>query len=86
MRGVIVTKDGVEARYLLALGVPRIKRWAWSQIDRLVLDETDVMLELWDGTYEKLPLVREGKRLAELLERIAAGRGRTVTRLPRKRR
>lgn len=84
MRGVIVTKDGVEARYLLALGVPRIKRWTWSQIDRLVLDDADVMLELWDGSYEKLPQVREGKRLAELLERVAAGRGRTVTRLPRK--
>jgi hypothetical protein len=84
MRGVIVSRDGVEARYLLALGVPRIKRWTWSQIDRLVLDEEDVMLELWDGSYERLPRVRDGKGLASLLERVAAGRGRVVTRLPRR--
>lgn len=84
MRGVIVSRDGVEARYLLALGVPRIKRWTWSQIDRLVLDEEDVMLELWDGSYERLPRVRDGAGLASLLERVAAGRGRPVTRLPRR--
>ncbi len=84
MRGVVVTKDGVESRDLLALGVPRIKKWSWAQIDRLVLDDDAVMLELWNGTYEKLPKVREGKRLAELLERVAAGRGRLVTRLPAK--
>ena len=84
MRGVVVSRDGVEARYLLALGVPRIKRWTWSQIDRLVLDEEDVMLELWDGSYERLPRVRDGKGLASLLERVAAGRGRVVTRLPRR--
>lgn len=66
------------------IGVPRIRKWTWSQIDRLVVDDEDVMLELWDGSYEKLPKVREGKKLAELLERVAAGRGRPVTRLPRK--
>lgn len=85
MRGVVVTKNGVEARYILALGVPRIRKWSWSQIDRLVVDDEDVMLELWDGQYEKLPRVREGRKLAELLERVAAGRGRPVTRLPKKR-
>jgi hypothetical protein len=81
MRGVIVTADGVEARYLMALGVPRIRKWAWAQIDRFVLDDEDVMLELWDGTYERLPRVRDGKALSELLERIAVARNRPVTRL-----
>jgi hypothetical protein len=81
MRGVIVTADGVEARYLLALGVPRIRKWTWPQIDRLVLDDKEVMLELWDGSYERLPRVKEGKALTELLERIALARNRPVTRL-----
>lgn len=85
MRGVVVTRDGVEARYLLALGVPRVRKWSWSQIDRLVLDDEDVMLELWNGSYERLPKVREGRKLSELLERVAAGRGRPVTRLASKR-
>ena len=39
------------------------------------------MLELWDGTYERLPKVRDGKRLADLLAGIATARGRSVTRL-----
>lgn len=81
MRGVIVTADGVEARYLLALGVPRIRKWTWSQIDRFVLDDEDVMLELWDGTYERLPRVRKSEALTDLIERIAAARQRPVTRL-----
>lgn len=84
LRGVVVTADGVEARYLLALGVPRIKRWSWAQIDRLVVDDDDVLLELWDGTYERLPKVREQRKLAGMLEAIAIARGRQVTRLPPK--
>ncbi len=82
MRGVIVREDGVEARYLLALGVPRIKRWAWSQIERIVVDDTAVVFELWNGGYERLPEVAQPKRLGELLERIAGARQLRVTRLP----
>lgn len=80
LRGVIVTADAVEARMLVA-GFPRVKRWTWAQIDRLVVDEEDVMLELWDGTYERLPKVKNGLELADLLARIATARGRSVTRL-----
>ncbi len=80
LRGVIVTRDAIEARFLIA-GFPKVKRWTWAQIDRLVVDDEDVMLELWDGTYERLPKVRDGKKLAELLMGIAAARGRTITRL-----
>ncbi|WP_146648378.1 hypothetical protein [Labilithrix luteola] len=85
LRGVIVTGDGVEARYLLPMGVPRIRKWNWAQIDRLVIADDDVMLELWNGTYEHLPKVRDGKKLADLLERIGGARGRTITRLGAKR-
>jgi hypothetical protein len=80
LRGVIVTADAVEARFLVA-GFPKVKRWTWAQIDRLVVDEGDVMLELWDGTYERLPKVHEAKKLADLLAGIATARGRAVTRL-----
>jgi hypothetical protein len=80
LRGVIVTADAVEARFLVA-GFPKVKRWTWAQIDRLVVDQGDVMLELWDGTYERLPKVQDAKKLAELLAGIATARGRSVTRL-----
>jgi hypothetical protein len=82
MRGVIIRADGVEARYLLAMGLPRIRRWAWSQIERIVLDDSQVMFELWNGQYERLPPVRDPAKLGELLERIATGRRIRVTRLP----
>jgi hypothetical protein len=82
MRGVIVRADGVEARYLLPMGLPRIRRWAWSQIERIVLDDSQVMFELWNGQYERLPRVRDPAKLADLLERIAIGRRIRLTRLP----
>ena len=81
LRGVIVTAEGVEARILLAGGFPKVKRWTWAQIDRLVVDDESVMLELWNGEYERLPKVRDSKRLGDLLASIATARGRGVTRL-----
>ncbi|MDB4934237.1 MAG: hypothetical protein JWP87_1209 [Labilithrix sp.] len=81
LRGVIVTRDAIEARFLIA-GFPKVKRWTWAQIDRVVVDDQDVMLELWDGSYERLPKVRDAKKLADLLAGIATARGRSVTRLP----
>lgn len=81
MRGVIVRHDGLEARYLLAAGIPKVRKWAWTQLERVVLDDTQVMLELWNGQYERLPRVAEPKKLAELLERICAARKIRVTRL-----
>lgn len=81
MRGVIVTRDGIESRTLLALGVPRVRKWTWVQIDRFIFDGEEVMLELWDGTYERLPRVRESERLTRMLEGIAVARKRQVTHL-----
>jgi hypothetical protein len=80
LRGVIVTRDGVETR-TLSLGFPRVRRYRWAQIDRVVLDEEEVLFELWNGSYERLPKVREGTKMVDLLERVAIGRGRQVTRL-----
>jgi hypothetical protein len=82
MRGVIVRGDGVEARYVLALGVPRIRKWTWAQVERIVVDEQSVMFELWNGEYERLPPVRDVTGLRDLLERIAAARKIRVTTLP----
>jgi hypothetical protein len=81
MRGVIVRPDGIEARYLLAMGLPKIRRWAWSQIERIVLDDRQVMFELWNGQYERLPRVAEPKKLSDLLEHISATRKIRLTRL-----
>ena len=39
MRGVLVHPDGIEGRYLLAMGLPRVKRWTWAQVERIVLDD-----------------------------------------------
>lgn len=80
LRGVIVTRDSVETR-TLAMGFPRVKRYRWPQIDRVLVDEQDVIFELWNGSYERLPRVREADKMVELIARVATGRGRAVTRL-----
>lgn len=80
MLGVIVTREGVETR-TLALGIPRVKKHRWPQIDRVVLDGESVLFELWNGTYERLPRVGDAAGLVDLLERVATGKGRQITRL-----
>jgi len=80
LRGVIITREGVETR-TLSMGFPRVRKYRWPQIDRVVLDNEDVLFELWNGTYERLPKVRNGQKMVDLLERVAIGRGRQVTRL-----
>jgi hypothetical protein len=67
MRGVIVTDDWIEARYLLPLGIPRARRWGWPSGD-IGSSSTGPRLgfELWDGSFERLPEVREtAKAMAE---------------------
>lgn len=84
LRGVIVTADSVETR-ALSMGFPRVRRYRWAQIDRIILDKDSVLFELWNGEYERLPKVHKGEELVDLLERVAHARGRQVTRLDRKR-
>lgn len=81
LRGIIVTADAIESREMRAGGFPSVKRWAWSQIDRVIVDEESVMLELWDGSYERLPRVHKAAELSSLVARIATARARPVTRL-----
>jgi hypothetical protein len=90
MRGVIVHGDGLESRDLLALGLPTVRKWAWPQIHRIVVDDArvnpKVAVELWDGSYVTLPEVTRGRDLADLLERIGASRRIATTRLAREHR
>lgn len=81
MRGVVVTARGIEARYLLALGVPRVASWGWAQMDRFVMDERRVLVEMWNGTTELLPPVAKHEELCKLVESIARGKGKDVSRL-----
>jgi hypothetical protein len=80
LQGVIVTSEAVEIRSMVGT-MPKVRRWTWAQIDRLVIDDTNVMFELWNGSYERLPKVRNAQKLADLLAGIATARGRAVTRL-----
>lgn len=75
MRGVRIRGDGLEYREVLALGWPRVRRYKWAQIDRIILDSPGAIgLDLWDGTRAFLPLVSDRERLCATLEKVAAAR------------
>lgn len=81
MRGVLVGENWIEARYLLPLGIPRTRRWGWPQVLRVVVDDERVALELWDGSFERLPEVARAGELAALLIVQAQRRRIDVTEL-----
>jgi hypothetical protein len=83
MRGVIITDDWIEARYLLPLGIPRAKRWGWPQVTRVVLDGQRVGFEMYDGSFERLPDVADGSGLVQLVMHHAARMRLDVTCLER---
>ena len=83
MRGVVVHPDGIEMRELLALGWPRVRRFHWSQIDRVFVPPAEpnagapakpIRLDLWDGTQTWLPDVAKTLELGVMLERVALAR------------
>jgi len=86
MRGVVVHPDGIEMRELLSFGWPKVRRLAWSQIDRVFVPSADprtratkagpgaIGLDLWDGTRAWLPKVSNAAGLGLLLERVALAR------------
>jgi hypothetical protein len=81
MRGVVVSEQWIEARYLLPLGIPKARRWAWSQVLRIVVDDSRIALELWDGSFEKLPEVARPGDLLQLVLQHARRRRIDVTAL-----
>ena len=75
MRGVVVHPEGLEARDVVSVGWPRVRRYAWPQIDKIVLDAGQtIAVDLWDGRREWLPRVGERAELAAVLERVAMAR------------
>lgn len=83
MRGVLVGDEWIEARYLLAFGIPRARRWAWPEVTRVVLDDVSVGLELWDGSFHRLPEVSAARELAGRMASEARRRRIDVTELDR---
>jgi len=75
MRGVRIRADGVEYRDIVSLGIPRLKRFKWAQIDRVILDSPrHIALDLWDGTRAFLPEVSDRSTLSATLEKVAHAR------------
>ena len=74
MRGVRIFGDGVEAREVTQLFFPRVRRYRWPQMARIVLDQPRFSVELWDGQRAILPAVEDREGLAAELERVAAAR------------
>jgi hypothetical protein len=83
MRGVVVSEDWIEARYLLPMGIPRAHRWGWPQVTRLVVDGARIGLEFYDGTFERLPPVADERALADLMMHYAQKKKIHVTLLQR---
>jgi hypothetical protein len=76
MRGVRIRGDGVEYRDIVSIGLPKLKRYRWAQIDRIILDlpQKNIAFDLWDGTRAFLPIVQDRSGLANALERVGAAR------------
>jgi len=83
MRGVLVSDDWIEVRHLLPFGIPRARRWGWPQVLRVVVDGTSLGLELWDGSFERLPAVAKGRELVDMVCAYALSRRIDVTVLER---
>jgi hypothetical protein len=75
MRGVRIRGDGLEFRDVMPLGLPRLRRYKWAQIDRILLDvASGIVLELWDGSRAYLPQVNDRASLGAALEKVGHAR------------
>ncbi len=75
LRGVRIVPEGVLCREVLALGFPKVRRFRWAQIDRIILDQPNsIAFDLWDGSRAFLPTVGDRAGLAAALEKVAAAR------------
>lgn len=81
MRGVVLSDDWIETRRVLPFGIPRARRWAWAQVLRVVLDDSRVAFELWDGSFERLPDVAKREDLVRVVIGHAQRRRIDVTSL-----
>lgn len=75
MRGVRIRGDGVEYRDMITIGIPRVRRVKWAQMDCIVLNLPQaIAIDLWDGSRAYLPVVSDRARLSATLEQVAAAR------------
>jgi hypothetical protein len=75
MRGVRIRGDGVEYRDMITIGIPRLRRVRWAQIDCIVLNLPQASaIDLWDGSRAYLPVVSDRAKLSATLEQVAAAR------------
>jgi hypothetical protein len=75
MSGVHIHGDGVEVREVQSWLVPRVRRFRWPELERIVLDQRSrIALDLWDGSRTFLPVVQDRQGLSTALERVAAAR------------
>ncbi len=75
MRGVRIRPNFVEYRELISAVWPRVRRYRWAQIDRVVFEQSgSISVDLWDGRREILPEVRDTDELRAVLERLALAR------------
>jgi len=74
MRGVRIRGDAVEYRDVATLGWPKVRRYKWAQIDRVVFEDSGIAFDLWDGTRAFLPEVSDLRGLSSVLETVATAR------------
>lgn len=74
MRGIRVYEDGLETREVTYGFLPKVRRFRWPQLERIVLDQRALWIELWDGQRARLPVVANRDGLVWTLERVAASR------------
>jgi hypothetical protein len=79
MRGVKIRANWLEYRDIVSSVWPRVRRFRWAQIDQINFEKSGlVSVDVWDGTREFLPVVREPERLRTTLERLATARAIAV--------
>ncbi len=75
MRGIRVLPGGVETRDVTNFFMPKVRRYTWPQMERIILDsKRSIALDLWDGRRDYLPQVTNRPLLEATLERVAAAR------------
>ncbi len=74
MRGIRVYGEGLETREVAYGFLPRVRRYRWPQVERIVVSPRTLWIELWDGQRALLPPVGARESLISTLERVAAAR------------
>ena len=74
MRGVHLRSGWLEYRDVINSIWPKVRRLRWTQVDEIHFFSDAIALELWDGTTQVLPEVRQFDDLSSRLTEIAKAR------------